>query len=270
MQTLKILVAWGLVTSCALETPTPPAHSVKPVLIVIAPVDFYYQEYADPRQALEEAGLMVKVASITANPDAPATPHDPSWEGDRPTTIDVAPDLALADVDPADYSSLVIAGGWGATTYFYAFTDAPFLGDPVNGNYDRNATASERLNALINAFLSSQKPILGVCNGVNVLSWARVTGTSDSPLKGKRVSAPHQPVPAMSYKSVSYEDGSSLQMPKFVLDNEGIVEPKDSVGDDDSNRDDVSIDGLILTAQDNYSAYAGGRALARALGKEAP
>lgn len=212
MRVLVLLAA--LAVGCALEAPVPPQTSVKPVLIVIAPIDFYYQEYADPRQALEEAGLVVKVASITANPEAPATPHDPSWEGDRPTTIDVTPDLALADIDADDYSSLVIAGGWGATTYFYAFTD--------------------------------------------------------SPLKGKTVSAPHQRVPDMDYKGVSYDETTTLQMPQFVIDNGGTVVAKDHAGDVNSYLDDVSIDGLILTAQDNYSAYAGGKALALALGKEVP
>lgn len=264
MRSLMGVAALVGAASCALETPADPGHTSSPasgpVLIVIAPVDFYYQEYADPRQALEEAGLEVKVASTHTDP---AVPHLPSWEV-APTVSSVTADLTLDQVDPANYSALVIAGGWGATTYFYAFD-----GDPVNSNYDPSP-AKVRMNALINGFLAGKKPILAVCNGVNVLSWARVTGTSDSPLKGKHVSAPHQSVPAMTYKGVEYGSDSGLLMPQFALDNGAVVAAKNSIGDVASNRDDVSIDGLILTAQDNFAAYAGGKALARALGKAAP
>lgn len=265
MRSFTLLVL-ALMASCALEPPPSVRQKANPgpVLIVIAPVDFYYQEYADPRKALEEAGLTVKVASTHTNP---ATPHGNSWEGDDPDPTMVTADLTLDAVDVKDYSALVISGGWGATAYFYAFDGAPFLGNPDNGNYDRNVAASTRLNTLINAFLAAKKPLLGVCNGVNVLSWARISGTDNSPLKGKTVSAPHQSVPTMTYKGVTYVYPSDLQMPQFALDNGATVAPKDSVGGA-GNRDDVTIDGLILTAQDNFSAYAGGQALARTLGKE--
>jgi hypothetical protein len=70
----------------------------KPVLIAIANNGFYFQEYADPRLALEESGLTVVV---TAGDPGTAIPHSntgqpPGLSGDTPV------DLPFNEVDPGD------------------------------------------------------------------------------------------------------------------------------------------------------------------------
>jgi putative intracellular protease/amidase len=224
----------------------------KPVLIAIANNGFYFQEYADPRLALEESGLTVVV---TAGDPGTAIPHSntgqpPGLSGDTPV------DLPFNEVDPGDYSALVISGGWGATNYYYAFTGT--LDSP---SWAPDPSESNEINNLINAFLDQNKYVMGVCNGVNVLSWARRGG--NSVLDGRTVSAPYLDTPAMTYEGMHYPSG--LVMHSFASDNGAIVAAQNSVGDPSSNLDDVSVDGLIITVQDNNSAYFGGQALASRL-----
>lgn len=244
-----------LVAGCSI--PGAPAPSVqKKVLMVIANNGFYYQEYADPRRALEESGIQVVVAAGTLTQ---AVPHAETGQpaGDPGTVI---PDLTLEQADSGDFDALVIAGGWGATNYYFAYP-----GTLLDSQWAPVPAAAGRINTLIGNFLTQGKPILGVCNGVNVLSWARVGGVS--PLEGKQVSAPSLDVPDQTYKSVTYYAGGSPRLPMYVFaaDNGGIVKAFNSVGDSSTGTDDVTEDGLILTAQDNTSAYWGGRLLAQRL-----
>ncbi len=229
-----------------------PGSTLKPVLIAIANNGFFYQEYADPRLALEEYGLNVVVAAGT---NTTAFPHANSGQplggtGDTPV------DIMFMDVDVNDYAALVIPGGWGATRYYYDFTgtvdDADWQPDPVY---------STQMNTLISNFLSRGKTILGVCNGVNVLSWARINGAS--PLSNRTVCAPSLLTPPLTYGGTHYSNGILMYI--FAEDNGGDVQPQNSVGDSGSNTDDVAVDGLIMTAQDNFSAYYGGILLARRL-----
>jgi hypothetical protein len=50
-------------TTTTTTTTTTISYSGEPVLIAIANYHFFYQEYADPRQAVEDAGLSVIVAA---------------------------------------------------------------------------------------------------------------------------------------------------------------------------------------------------------------
>src|SRR5262245_58305960 len=90
----------------ALETRDLMAADPLPVLMVLADQqDFYYREYGDTRIGLEAAGVEVEVAAATTNP---TFPHPGTGETGSGMVV---PDIALADVDPADYSAIVFVGG---------------------------------------------------------------------------------------------------------------------------------------------------------------
>ena len=76
------------------------------VLLIIAPADFNDDEYVMPRVAFEGAGYQVVVASQS-------TDMARGMFG-----IQVEPDLALADVDVAEYEAIVFIGGGGANVYW--------------------------------------------------------------------------------------------------------------------------------------------------------
>lgn len=251
---LVLVLVWF--SGCALAPPGNPPPVLQPVLMIVAHNGLYYQEYADPRRALEAAGLTAVVASTATTA---VTPHDGSWEPGT-TVLPVVPDRLLAGTVSTGYSALVISGGWGATNYYYAFTGTLAAGQEA---WAPVPSAAGEVNRLINEFLAANKPILAICNGVNVLSWARLDGTDPplSPLSGKPVSAPYLFAPPMTYLGVDYDD-NQLPFHTFATDNGATVAPFNSVGDSSSFRDDVTISGLILTAQDNFSAYEGGRILA--------
>lgn len=106
-----------------------PAGGKKRVIIVIANHHFFYREYADPRAALEAAGVEVTVA---AGRKAKCRPHSNSGQQG---SGDVESDLALAEVNSADYDALVFSGGWGASAYQFAspvrYDDQQYNGDPA-------------------------------------------------------------------------------------------------------------------------------------------
>src|SRR5262245_35339769 len=93
----------------------PAAHADPlPVLMVIANRDFYYQEYANVRKALEVRGMPVVVAAGTTADAVPQGKNGSQWlvHVDRP----------LSAVSAADYSAIVFVGGWGASAYQYGFS----------------------------------------------------------------------------------------------------------------------------------------------------
>jgi putative intracellular protease/amidase len=221
----------------------------KRVLIVIANQDFFYREYADPREELEKAGIDVVVA---AGRKAPCQPHGNSGQG-RSDGI-VQPDVALSDVRVDDYDAILFAGGWGSSAYQYAF----------NGGYDNPAYNGERaikeqVNQLITAFLHQKKYTCALCNAVSVLAWARVDGRS--PLEGKTVCAPTRQAASGIY------DGQRAQPscrwhPEA---NGAVVSPAGSIGRPGTAEDDVAVDGLIVTGEDDISARATGRKIVELL-----
>ncbi len=221
----------------------------KRVLLVIANRDFFYREYADPKAEMERAGIKVTVA---AGQKSRCTPHSGSGEGaDRGIVL---PDLALADVKADDYDAILFSGGWGASAYQYAF----------NGRYDVPAYNGERsvkstVNRLIGEFVTQDKYVCALCNGVSILAWARVNG--ESPLKGKRVCAPTRQAAAAIYNGRPAQP-SCRWHPEA---NGAILSPAGSIGRPGTAEDDVLVDGRIVTGEDDVSAGEMGRRIVELL-----
>ncbi|HYH63118.1 MAG TPA: DJ-1/PfpI family protein [Urbifossiella sp.] len=233
-----------------------------PVLLVIADgQDFYYREYADTRAAVEAQGVGVVVAAATTNP---STPHANTGQpAGTPGTV--VPDIALGNVDAADYSAIAFVGGWGASMYQYAYNDPNLDGVPDNfyANPLYNGDASQKLvvNSLVNQFLSHDKPVAAICHGVTVLAWARVDGAS--PLAGKHVAVPHlEGTPDQFYagdwRSGGYYNGQRDQ----VVANGGLATAFSGAHGNPGTADDVIVDGRIITGENPESAALFGATLA--------
>jgi protease I len=83
------------------------------VLLLIAARDFSFEEFQPVRDGLQRAGFKVQVA---AEDTQPARALNDSL---------VRPDVPVRDVNPADYSGLVVIGGIGSVTYW---SDSAALG----------------------------------------------------------------------------------------------------------------------------------------------
>ncbi len=247
------LIARNATPSAPRPTPSPAATgAAQRVLIVVANQDFFYREYADPRQELEQAGITVEVAAARK---AACQPHPGSGEGSDGGVIQA--DIALADVDPGRYAAIIFAGGWGASQYQYAFT-----GRYDNPAYNGDRAIRDAANRLINEFAAQDKYICGICHGVSVLAWARVDGKSL--LDGRNVTAASREAPAGVYNGRRGQPQSRWN----AETNQARVAAPNSIGDRTTSRDDVVVDGRIMTAQDDQSARAAGRTLVRLLGGE--
>lgn len=258
-----------------------------PVLLVIADQqDFFFKEYNDTRTSLLAKDVDVIVAATTTNI---STPHANSGQIEAGVTGLVTPDIALGDVNPADYSAIAFVGGWGSSMYQYAYNDPNLDGvldnwywnwqyngeASLNGNpatYDGAIDAQKVVvNNLINDFLASDKPVAAICHGVTVLAWARVDGVS--PLAGRQVAVPFVPgAPNQHYNGVDYAypfyaHGQREQ----VLDNGGLPTLySGQFGDPTTNTDDVIVDGRIITAEDYSTAAEFGRVIAREVWANVP
>lgn len=240
-----------------------------PVLLVIADQqDFYYREYSDTRTGIESKGISVVVGATTTNP---STPHAGTGQPLGSSGV-IVPDVALASVNPDDYSAIAFVGGWGASMYQYAYNDPNF--DGVNDNYYSNdlynadpnlhdgqiAEQKVVVNNLINEFLSDDKPVAAICHGVTVLAWARVDGVS--PIAGKNVAVPHlEGTPDQWYnndwRNGGYLDGQRQQ----VLDNGGLPTAYSGAHGLPGTADDVIVDGQIITGENPDSASLFGQTI---------
>lgn len=227
------------------------------VLMVVANDGFYYQEYAHPRATLEAAGIEVTVAAGRAEIAVPhaGTGQPPGLDGS------MLPDLSLAAANSADYDALVIVGGWGASSYQFAFD-----GTIDNPAWRADPTIAARANELIGEFIAADKYVMGVCHGVSVLAWARVGGVS--PLSGKNVTASDIGSPAQTYNGMHYDD-YQLSSAQMVADNGANVAPANSIGNPSTPADDVVVDGRIVTVQNQHAALRGGVRLAELLRADA-
>ncbi len=242
-----------------------------PVLMVVADKqDFYYREYAETRQALEERGLTVVVAATTRDT---TYPHPGTGQG--ATSGAVTPDLALSDVNPNLYSSIAFVGGWGASMYQYAYNDpnadgttdnfyshAPYNGDTNLGD---GQIASQKLvvNQLIGAFLAQNKHVAAICHGVTVLAWARVDGVS--PISGRHVAVPTTvSSPDQFYAGQWRSGGYMLGQYDQVIANGGLASNvSGSIGNPSTAADDVVVDGRIITAENFDSSRQFGLVIAQ-------
>lgn len=254
----------------SLESRALMAADTLPVLMVIADQhDFYYQEYGDTRQAIEAAGLDVRVAATTT---LRSLPH-PNTGEPAGTDGGVTPDIALANVNPSDYSAIAFVGGWGSSMYQYAFSDPNLDGvtdnyyahGPYNGDdtpFDGQISPTKVVvNDLIGQFLADDKPVAGICHGVTVLAWARVDGVS--PIAGKAVSVPWLGSPGALYDGQWY---GYFQLTQYqqVVDNGATANTfSGQYGNTSTTADDVVVDGRIITAEDYDSALEFGRTIAR-------
>jgi putative intracellular protease/amidase len=212
-----------------------------PVLMVLADrQDFYYREYGETRIGLEAAGVAVRVAAMTTNP---TFPHPGTGETGSGMVV---PDLALASVDPADYSAIVFVGGWGSSMYQYAYP-----GDYVNNAYDGDPATKAVVNELIGEFLAQDKYVAAICHGVTVLAWARVDGVS--PLSGKTVSVPWIGSPATFYQGQWYGGSQLMQYPQVTANGAMANTHSGQYGNPATVADDVVVDGRIITAE-NFDA----------------
>ena len=221
----------------------------KRVLIVIADHHFFYREYADPRRELEKAGFAVEVAAGNRNV---CHPHPNSGQGESAGSVQ--PDFALADVDPSRYDAIVFSGGWGASMYQFAFP-----GRYDNASYNGDTAKKTAANRLIKAFHDQDKYICGICNGVSVLAWSRIHGSSL--LTGATCTAPTRAAPKGIYNG--RRGNPSIRW--HVQQNNGRLVPAGSIGNPRSRADDVVVDGKIITAEDDHSAREAGRKLAELL-----
>jgi protease I len=105
-------------------------------VLVMATDRFEESELFGPREILLGRGARVTLASLSMEP-IQATVHDEP--GKR-----IAPDLLIADVDPANYDALLLPGG---------------VGNPDRLRMDAGAVA------LIRAFAVAGKPVAAICHG---------------------------------------------------------------------------------------------------------
>lgn len=222
-----------------------------PVLMVIADRrDFYWQEYGHTRQSLEAAGLDVVVAATSTQP---STPHSNSGQGAASGIV--TPDITLAAARAADYSAIVFVGGYGASMYQYAWP-----GDYYDNHYDGSSATKLVVNNLVNDFVAQDKYVTAICHGVMNLAWARVNGVS--PINGKYVSVPWLGSPGAQYQGQYYNPGALLQSVQATANGATTPPRSGAVGNPATIADDVIVDGRIITAENQDSAYEFGRVIA--------
>jgi putative intracellular protease/amidase len=212
------------------------ASSPQPVLLVIANQDFHYAEYAAVRASLEAWKLPVTVAA------GETRPAQPQGLG---AGLPVQPDLALTQARAGDYSAIVFVGGWGASSYQYAFS-----GTYHNSAYRAQRSVTQEVNRLINDFIASDKPVAALDHAVTVLAWARVDGVS--PLRGRVVVGPAAGAPGHRTTTGIFADGEK-SMRGQIEANGALMLNASAMGDPLSASDDVWVDGLVITAE-NFAA----------------
>lgn len=221
-------------------------ENVLPVLMVIGNNDFYYKEYADPRAEFEAAGIPVVVA---AGRPFLSTPHPNTGQG--ASSGAVMPDLTLDQANAADYSAIVFVGGYGANQYLFAFP-----GTYNNPNYNGTPAIRSRVNQLINDFVSQDKIVAGVCNGANVLAWARVNG--QSLVQGRTTTTAHFTQAANNLPEATLYRWHQVT-------NGATTYTGGELGVPNNTHDDVVVDGRIITADNFDSAQLFGATIVQRL-----
>lgn len=112
----------------------------KKVLMVVAPVDFRDQEYLDPRNVLEKAGIDVKVASIQRGVAKGADGTDANI------------DLTIGEANVEDFDAVLFVGGPGMA----------------------QITDDESLQVLAYKFFSADKLTTAICVAPSILAKAGI------------------------------------------------------------------------------------------------
>lgn len=222
-------------------------NSAPRVLMVIANQDFWYADYALPRQALEAQGIQVSVAAATL---ATAFPHAHSGEGADGGAVQ--PDLSLMEAQADDYDAILFVGGWGASAYQFAFD-----GQYQNPHYNGSQALRNHTNDLIQDFVQQDKYVSALCHGVTVLAWARIGGASL--LAGRQVTGWNGAAPQTQGNT------HPTQARAHIENNGAQMLASGAVGDPQTVSDDVIISGRIITAQDYRSGTQLGQTLAQQL-----
>ena len=79
---------------------------MKPVLMIIAPINFRDEELFDTREEIEKAGIRTVIASL----------HKGECKGAGGKTA--IAEIALSEVNSFDYEAVVFVGGFGTQVYF--------------------------------------------------------------------------------------------------------------------------------------------------------
>ncbi|KAA0252501.1 MAG: hypothetical protein EDX89_18180 [Acidobacteria bacterium] len=247
--------ALGSALAAAVREQGPVVEGPRRVLMVIANRDFWYREYAEPRAVLEAAGIQVEVAAAEAVPSTPQAGSGFGGDGIVVPDRSVSEALELFRADPGRYDAVTFVGGWGASSYQYAFP-----GTYDEPSYNGAFRVRQDVSDLVELFLARDKRVAALCHGVTVLAWARVDGVS--PLQGRTVVT----WPGLAPAEVG-PDGQPFQRltREHVEANGAVVLPAGSVGDPGTSADDVVVDGRIITGQDYDSSRAFGLVLAREL-----
>ncbi len=250
-----VLLALALIT--LLTSPGMGAEETKKeeskgkVLFIVASTHFYYQEYAEPKDELNKAGYDVDVTAYSSQ----CIPHENSGQkGSGSTKVDVRPD----QVDPSKYKAVVFVGGWGASQYQYAFK-----GKYKNGSYNLSEPQKKRVNEIVSTFITDKKPVGAICYGTTALAWCR-DASGNSPIKGKRSAVPSGGGPA--FTAADGKAYNEIPNANHIKENGG--EPVNK--GDGGAPGNVVTDGLIVTAQDNRTARAFGKALIKTIQDNAP
>ncbi len=225
----------------------PEKKDAKPkVLFIVASTHFYYQEYGEPKEELNKAGYDVDVTAFSSQ----CVPHEKSGQqGTGIAKVDVRPD----QVDPSKYKAVLFVGGWGASQYQYAFK-----GKYKNGAYNLTDPQKKRINDIVSTFISEKKPVGAICYGTTALAWSR-DADGNSPIKGKRSAVPSGGGPAFTAADGKFYN--EIPNANHIKDNGGTPV---NMGDGGANGN-VVVDGLIITAQDNRTARAFGKAMIKAI-----
>lgn len=101
---------------------------MKKVLMFIAQKGFRDEEYKEPRDVIEKAGIKVEVASKT------------SQIATGKFGMKVNPDLSLKDVDVKNFDAVIFVGGPGSYDYF---------DDPITQGIAKNALKEGKILAAI-------------------------------------------------------------------------------------------------------------------------
>lgn len=216
-------------------------------LLVIGNADFDFREYSEAREQLERTGHDVKVAAAQQSISTPKPGTAKAGGGT------VMPDVALANADPALFDALLIVGGWGASSYLYAFDGAM-----TNASYAPLPEAAARFNEIVATFLAQDKYVAAIGYGVAALAWARVDEMS--PLSGRTVVASEKGTPACVVDGRAYED-DELPVRHHLERNGATMSEAGAVGNPATDADDVATDGRIVTAQNAEAAAELGRTL---------